>query len=254
MGPWLLVFDNADDIDLWMATTTSVGGDTGGEAQESSRTPPNRSRRLIDCLPMNRRGCVIFTTRDRKAAVKLAQQNIVTVPAMSEEAATLLLQKSLASRNLIDHAKDTQTLLEALTYLPLAITQAAAYINANEITLADYLSLLGEKEEEAIDILSEGFEDPGRYQDLEQVKNPVATTWLISFDQIRQSDPLAADYLSFMACVHPRNIPESLLPPGPSRKREFNAVGALTTYSFISRRAVESSFDLHPLVYLATRN
>lgn len=77
-------------------------------------------------------------------------------------------------------------------------------IGVNGITLADYLSLLDEKEEETIDILSEDFEDSGRYQN---VKNPVATTWLISFEQIRRYDPLAAEYLSFMACIDSRDIP-----------------------------------------------
>ena len=170
---------------------------------------------------------------------------------MSEKAAIALLQKCLASPNLVESSQNVTALLESLTYLPLATTQAAAYINENGITLSDYLLLLGEKEEETIDLLSEDFEDCGRYGD---VKNPVATTWLISFEQIRRSDPLAAEYLSFIACVNPRDVPESLLPSGPSRKRELEAIGTLTAYSFISRRPVESSFDLHRLVHLATRN
>jgi len=40
-------------------------------------------------------------------------------------------------------------------YLALAIVQAAAYINKNGIALAEYLSLLEDQEEEAIDLLSE---------------------------------------------------------------------------------------------------
>jgi len=85
------------------------------------------------------------------------------------------------------------------------------YINVNGIGFRDYLSLLEEQEEDVIDFLGEDFEDEGRYCDL---KNPVATTWLISFEQIRQRDPLAADYLSFMACVDAKDIPQLLLPPG----------------------------------------
>jgi hypothetical protein len=71
--------------------------------------------------------------------------------------------------------------------------QAAACINENSIALGDYLSLLKEQEESVIELLSEEFEDDWRYQ---SVKNPVATTWLISFEQIRHRDPLAAEYLS----------------------------------------------------------
>jgi hypothetical protein len=59
------------------------------------------------------------------------------------------------------------------TYLPLAIVQAAAYINENVITIAKYLFLLKKQEEEVIDLLSEKFEDNGKYRDM---KNPIATT------------------------------------------------------------------------------
>ena len=44
------------------------------------------------------------------------------------------------------------------------------------ITLGDYLSLLTNQEEEIVALLSEEFEDEGRYRDM---KNPVTTTWLI---------------------------------------------------------------------------
>ena len=45
------------------------------------------------------------------------------------------------------------------------------YINENEILLVEYLSFLREQEEEVIDLLSEEFQDHGRYRN---VKNPVA--------------------------------------------------------------------------------
>lgn len=121
----------------------------------------------------------------------------------------------------------------------------------NGISLAQYLSMLKEKEVEIIDVLREEFEDKGRYRNM---KNPIATTWLISFEQIRQKDPLAAKHLSFMACIHAKEIPQSLLPPGPSRKREIEAIGTLTAYYFETKRPAELALDLHRLVYLATRN
>ena len=90
--------------------------------------------------------------------------------------------------------------------------------------------------------------------DIAKCQNPVATTWLISFEQIRRCDPLAADYLSLMACVEPKHIPQNLLPPGPSPKKEVDAIGTLNAYSFISRRPADAAFDLHRLVHMATRN
>jgi hypothetical protein len=207
------------------------------------------SGRLIDYLPRNRQGCIVFTTRDRKTAVKLAQQNIVEVLEMMEEVAMQLLETHLLNQNLINDKKDMKTILVQLTYLPLAIVQAAAYIDEHNITLADYLLLLKDQEEEVIELFSEDFEDDWRYQD---IKNPVATTWLISFEQIRHRDPLAADFLSFMVCVDPKDIPQSLLPPGLSRNKEMVAIGTLDAYSFITRRSKDLAFDLHRLVYLVT--
>ncbi len=238
-GPWLLVFDNADDLDMWISKA-------GPGLQ-----PEQRSHPLINYLPKSKQGAVIFTTRNRKIAVKLAQQNVMDVPAMREDAATQLLMKCLVNTDLAKSQQDTSALLSQLTYLPLAIIQAAAYINENAISLADYLSLLAKQEEEVIDLLSEEFEDDGRYRD---IKNPVATTWLVSFDQIQRRDQLAANYLSFMACIEPKDIPKSLLPPGSSRKQEVDAIGTLTAYSFVNKRPADECFDIHRLVHLATRN
>jgi Cdc6-like AAA superfamily ATPase len=72
-GRWLLVFDNADNVDMWI---TQSGPGSG---------------RLIDCLPRSEQGCIVFTTRDRKTAVKLAHQNVVEVPEMDEDVAIQLL-------------------------------------------------------------------------------------------------------------------------------------------------------------------
>lgn len=157
----------------------------------------------------------------------------------------------MVNLDLTKNQPDTESLLAQLTYLLLVIVQAATYINENRITLADYLSLLAGQEEEVIDLLSEEFEDEGRYPN---IKNPVTTTWLISFDHIRNRDPLAADYLSFMACVDPKDIPQSLLPAGASRKKETDAIGTLVAYSFVIRRPADLALDLHRLVHLATRN
>lgn len=234
-GRWLLIFDNADDMDMWIQN-----------AGYGSKSPG-----LIDCLPRSSQGRVVFTTRSRKVAVRLAQQNVIKVLEMDEEVAMQVLGKSLIDQGLLQNHEDVIKLLQKLTFLPLAIVQAAAYINETGTTLADYLSLLEDQEQNVIKLLSEEFEEEGRYRD---TKNPVATTWLVSFEQIRRRDPLAADFLSFTSCVDPRDIPQSLLPPAASRKKEIDAIGTLSAYSFVSQRSADKSLDLHRLVHLATRN
>ncbi|OCK72799.1 hypothetical protein K432DRAFT_430890, partial [Lepidopterella palustris CBS 459.81] len=234
-GQWLLVLDNADDLDMWLKKTDSS----------------IKSTRLIDSLPRSDKGSIVFTTRSRKAASKFAQRNLIYVPEMDEEAATLVLRNSLANREVLNDGPTVVQLLRLLTFLPLAIVQAAAYINENDISLAEYVSLFDDREENIIEVLSEDFEDEGRYHDL---KNPIATTWLISFEQIRVRDSLAADYLSFMSCIDPKAVPLSLLPPAQTKKKEIDAIGTLSAYSFITKRPADQCFDLHRLVHLATRN
>src|ERR1700722_11293030 len=180
---------------------------------------------------------------------------------MEESVASDLLKRSLICPEIVDDPQIRTQLLNQLTYLPLAVVQAVAYINANEISIAEYLLLLEEAEETTINVLSEDFEDDGRYRDL---KNPVVTTWLISFQQIRLRNTLAAEYLLIMSCLDANRIPQSILPPAPSKKEMTDAIGTLSAYSFITKRAASSfrtslsidnqAFDLHRLVRLATWN
>jgi tetratricopeptide (TPR) repeat protein len=229
-GKWLLIFDNADESDMWL--------------------PGPGPRELI---PQSEHGRVIFTSRNQKLAVTLASPHIVQLSGLDERTAMHILNESLVQKELLNDRKATVDLLSQLAFLPLAIVQAANYINENNISLGDYLELLQEHESEVVTLLSESFGDDWRYQDMQ---NPVATTWLISFQQIQRMDPLAAEYLSVMGCLHPRDIPQSLLPAAPSKKRELEAIGLLKAYSFISvsGRSDDACFNLHRLVYLAIRN
>lgn len=229
---WLLVFDNADDMDMWM--------------EGSNTSPP-----LKDLLPRNHQGHIVFTTRNRKLAVKLASSDVIQIRELDEKTGVEFLEKSLIQKSLLSDSHLVLALLEQLTFLPLAIAQAAAYMNENSINISDYLLLLQEQETDVVELLSEDFGDDGRYTD---IQNPVAITWLASFQQVQKLDQLACDYLSLMACVVPRNIPESLLPPQSSKKKKIDALGLLSAYTFITIQTGNASISLHRLVRLATRN
>ncbi|KAL4863411.1 hypothetical protein BDV12DRAFT_189714 [Aspergillus spectabilis] len=227
---WLLVLDNADDTEMWL---------------EANDTTPA----LEDYLPQSEQGFILFTTRNQKLAMKLAPFNIVRIPDLDQDAAFQILRKMLANENLLKDNITATTLLEHLAFLPLAITQASAYVTENSINLSDYLALLQEQEQDAVELLSEDFRDPGRYKD---ILNPVIATWLISFKQIQHQSQSAADYLSFMACINPRNIPGSLLPLQTTKKQRLDALGILNAYSFTNSQSTE--IHLHRLVHIATRN
>ncbi|KAK0728340.1 hypothetical protein B0T26DRAFT_800118 [Lasiosphaeria miniovina] len=66
-------------------------------------------------------------------------------------------------------------------HLPLALVQAAAFIEANTITVGEYLRLLDKGDRRLVDLLGEEFETVGR--DLETPR-AVAETWILSFEQI----------------------------------------------------------------------
>ncbi|KAE8326165.1 purine and uridine phosphorylase [Aspergillus sergii] len=154
-GKWLLVFDNADDMEMW--------------SKDNTNSPV-----LMDFLPQCEQGHILFTTRSRKVAVKLASPYVITICEPDTEIAVKILQNSLVEKNLLNDRGTAITLLEQLAFLPLAITQAAAYINENSIGLSDYLMLLKDQEPGVIELLSENFGDEGRYK---EIQNPVALTW-----------------------------------------------------------------------------
>ncbi|KOC13588.1 kinesin light chain 1 and [Aspergillus flavus AF70] len=231
-GKWLLIFDNADEMEMW--------------TEDNTNSPV-----LTDFLPQCEQGHMLFTTRSRKVAVKLASPYVIPISEPDTEIAVKILQNSLVEKDLLNDRGTAVTLLEQLAFLPLAITQAAAYINENSIGLSDYLMLLKDQEPGVIELLSENFGDEGRYK---ETQNPVALTWFISFQQIQRSNKLAADYLSFMACINPRNIPQSLLPQPNSIKKRTDAIGLLKAFSFVSEGGGDGSLNLHRLVHLATRN
>ena len=82
----------------------------------------------------------------------------------------------------------------------------------------------------------------------------IAATWLISFEQIRRHDALAADYLLFMASVDRNDIPLALLPMASPHEQGTRAVATLDAYSLVTKRTAELALDLHQLVHVSTRN
>ena len=233
-GKWLLVVDNADDQEI-------LFGKADGH------------RGMKDYLPENENGRTLFTTRHRETATSLVGSEVVVLQEMDQKEAEDFLARSLIQKELLDNEGDTIALLNELTYLPLAIAQAAAYLNAMQISVQEYLSLLRNTEQEAISLLSREFCDRTRYQSSAQSKNSVAATWLISFDQIRRSDSIAADLLSFLSCIENKAIPRSIMPSVESEEQMVHAIGTLRAYAFVTKRGDGDSYDMHRLVHLASK-
>ncbi|EHK25616.1 uncharacterized protein TRIVIDRAFT_134921, partial [Trichoderma virens Gv29-8] len=227
-GSWLLVIDNADDIEL-------LFGETGP----------------LSYLPFSRNGSILFTTRNHNAATKLdiSTESIIRVEEMDEAEALGLLQKGLKETQM-SNIEATKRLLKFLANLPLAIRQASAYIATTDISTSEYLELCESDNGDMIELLSRNFEDRHRYK---EIQNPVAKTWHISFRQISQYNTLAAKFLKFMSILVEKDIPKSLLPTARNIEA-IEAIGTLKAYAFIIQRDEENSFDIHRLVRLAMRN
>jgi hypothetical protein len=135
-GRWFLIVDNADDV-------AAIMGSEG----------------VYTYLPKNGSGCILFTTRAMDVAQAVAD-GIEELEEMSEVEAKDFLKKLLPGVR-ADHEVVTE-LLSRLTFLPLAISQAAAYISTNKTSVSKYLSLLRDVDKEAIGLLRREFPDRTR--------------------------------------------------------------------------------------------
>lgn len=231
LGSWLLIVDNADDIELLDGLAQRPGG-------------------ILDFLPQSDCGQILFTTRSQEVAVAATTNKVVRLPEMSWKEATSFLEESLLQKDQLKNDGVVAELLEKLTYLPLAIAQAAAYMNMNQASVEEYMRLLRLTDQDMIQLLRRRFRDGTHYH---SSQGAVATTWTISFEQIRRADSLATSLLSFMAFIEPKAIPRSLLPRLGIEQQMTQAIGTLLGYGFLSRREDVELFDMHSLVHLATR-
>ncbi|KIV98307.1 uncharacterized protein PV09_09845, partial [Verruconis gallopava] len=148
-----------------------------------------------------------------------------------------------------DETQDIKLLLENLSYLPLAIAQAAAYLNQNKtMKIKDYLSLLNAQDIEAFQINSNLAQDKSPTH---VIPRSIIMTLLTSLDQMRHGHPLATYFLCLMACVDRKDILLDYLNPW-SKERE-DAIKLLSDYAVVIRRPAVSAVDLHRLVHLAVR-
>ncbi|OCK80961.1 HET-domain-containing protein [Lepidopterella palustris CBS 459.81] len=232
VGQWLLVFDNVDNLDLV-------------PAEYAKRKPTN----LVNYLPQCELGCILFTTTNSKAAETLALQNIMELHEMTPETAERMLASHVIDRRLGDEKHEMQTLLYELLYLPLAIVQAAAYINITGITLKEYRSRLDKHKEEALQLYNARSIDT---RQAESLRDPITSTLLTTLYQLLQDHRLASNYLFLMACIDRRDIPLNMLDTDLAKERE-DAVRVLNDYALITRRPADDALDLHRLVHQTTR-
>ena len=227
---YLLVIDNADNIEHWWPGKYK----SGASLDDPSK---NLSRYLPDGLSNSH---VLITTRDNRVANRLAKgaEPIVVQPMSKEEAQLLFLSKRRGETPKFDEA-EICSLLEDLDHLPLAVSQAAAFIEENHVSVADYANAL--RGEEAEEFLHEELDDSRRDEDS---PNSVFRTWKLSYNQIKQQKPRAAELLSLLAMLDRQSVPKSLL----KVSEVTTSLGVLQSFNLITTRAGLQSFQIHRLV------
>ena len=248
-GRWVMVVDNADDSAVFFpllgrAKAVEVGNP--GQAAEP----------LSDFLPQSPNGSILITSRSRDVARRLTGRGdcLVEVKPMDKGEALALLQKKL-SFNASEH--NAIELLEALDHMPLAITQAAAYIEhrAPRMTISRYIDEVRSNDHDRALLLTKDMGDDRRDG---RASNSIIATWQISFAHIRKAMPTAARLLSLMSLFDRQGIPESLLHDRYWRDdgKEANFeddIHTLTSFSLVEMSADGHEFEMHRLVQFSTK-
>ncbi len=230
---WLLILDNADDLDL---------------------LPP--------FLPPTAGGHILLTTRAWDMKRLATRLEVKTLP--DEQGATLLLQRAnlLSKESTFAQASAKYRQLaiklsQELGGLPLALDQAGAYMEATGISLEEYLHLYQTHRPTLLE---------DRRSLVEDHPDSVATTWSLSFERIEQKNSTAAALLQFCAYLAPDAIPKSIIIEGAPHLGPIleslatnplllpQAVETLRTYSLIDRDPQAQTLSLHRLVQAAVRD
>ncbi|KAF2994399.1 hypothetical protein E8E13_002869 [Curvularia kusanoi] len=243
-GQWVMVIDNADNVETFR------------QRDGRTQTP------LATFVPQNR-GVVLVTSRSKDAAFGLVggYNRLTEVLAMSQGEGLQLLRNKLRHPPAEESALE---LLRELNHIPLAITQAAAYIGRGaRMTVTRYIEEFRKSTKKQECLLRW---DAGELRRDASASNSIVTTWQMSFEQIQRERQSAADLLSLMSFFNPQGIPMSALQRcrkligvvDVEEKEEaesaFNEdIDTLQAYSLVSVTANADTCEMHALVQFCTQ-
>lgn len=241
-GRWAMIVDNADDSSVFLCA-----GSQGRGAAEP----------LLDFLPQSPNGSVLITSRSHDVAYRLTGSHtcMVEVKPMDKDDGLNLLRNKLRFNG---DEEIAVKLLQALDYMPLAITQAAAYIaqRAPRMTVTRYLDEIRRNDHDRAHLLKKDVGDSRRDS---RASNSIIATWQISFEHIRKNMPTAARLLSLMSLFDRQGISESLLSHRYERDEDGEVdfeedIHTLISYSLVEMSSDGNAFEMHRLVQFTTKN
>ncbi|KAI1013600.1 hypothetical protein LB504_013197 [Fusarium proliferatum] len=257
---WVMILDNTDDLKLFGVGQLA----TKGEKNESQN---QNLHKYVPCTPQ---GTVLWTSRDAHIAGTLvgARRGIEVRSMAVGEATTLLARirdEPLTAEEAVEEA-GVDALLQELQCLPLAISQAGAYMRRMSMTAEQYLSLLrqGNSRWEVLKV-----SDTDRHRRPE-VSNSVLETWRISAERIRAESEMSYRILHVVAYVDSQDIPQEVMVAAGrydsavsqdstrqvSELELLQAIARLREFSFLSLRQTDDGdrrYEMHKLVQEAIR-
>ena len=240
-GQWLMVIDDVNDPQVFFDQSMAVSASSQREDLEHF-------------IPQCAHGSIIVTTRNEQVSLSLPKGTLsIEVREMHENESEELLHAMLEGVNVA--SSDLATLSSRLLHVPLALVQAAAFVQRSSVTVNEYLRLLN-KEHHLVDLSGE-FETLGS----DSEGRAVLETWRLSFEQIQQQDAFACELLSVMSFFDRQAIPlEFLVDYNNNQQQEpkralllTKAIGLLKAFSLVTEEK-DDSLGMHRLVQLATRN
>ncbi|EGY18662.1 uncharacterized protein VDAG_09188 [Verticillium dahliae VdLs.17] len=223
-------------------------------SRDHNSAPPTKVRSIMtERLPRPR----LRLVRNKQAESRLTMgQRPIEVGRMNDKESRDLLHTKLEHVDFASAALSTLT--TRLEGLPLALVQAAAFIQEKSITIDQYLKLLDESDHSLVDLLSQEFETVGRDS---ETPRAVAATWMLSFQQINRQDELAGQLLSVMSFFDCQGIPMAFLSHYSEQERNggpksvmqlTKSLGVLKSFCLVSEEK-NGRLDMHRLVHLVTR-
>ena len=247
---WLIILDNADDEGLFENTPKDRYTDAA-EVWSESPLP------LSTYLPQTSNGLVLVTSRNRSAAFRLVgnNKNIITVWPMSVHESSRMFSTRFSG---ICTQDDVNRLTKQLEYLPLAISQAAAYLSQGTLTVREYMTAFSKARE----VIDADFPDLRRDP---TALNSATKTLQASFDHLYIKTPSPVRLLALMSLFDHDDIPDYLVrdyvvnedfEPSAKSKDELDQafrddVTTLRSYSLLVIGSNSDSFSIHRLVKLS---
>lgn len=210
---WLMIVDNVDDRSAFF-----------GAADDNSTDEP-----LVEHIPQTSKGTLLYTTRSRDIGIDiLSGDEPIQVPSMTADEGLAMLGDKVI-RASTDH--DRLILLDELAHLPLAISQAAAFMVKRRKTISNYIELL-QNESTRSRVLDHRTLHHGRE---DRSSESVTSTWWITFEVMKRDSPRAADLLAAMSYLDRELIPMVIMQEPDEDSFDFEeAIATLEAFSLIT--------------------